>query len=148
MKFSEKKQIVHDGEATYTVSEALGKKSATKEAASADKPEGGDRKAMFERMVKENEPKLLPEAKVGDTECYVIEATPKTPRNRTQVAKSVFSFAKDSGMLMKTVGRNAKDEEAESTTYSDVKLNDKIDPDRFKFKAPEGVTVRDRTAKP
>jgi outer membrane lipoprotein-sorting protein len=28
-------------------------------------------------------------------------------------------------------------------TYSDIKINDKISPDRFVFKAPPGVEVQD-----
>lgn len=146
MKFSEKKDILHDGEATYTVSEALGRTTALKDAATPDKPEMGDRKAMFEKLNKDNTVKLLPEAKDGETECYVIEATPNAPRSRAQVVKTVFYFAKDTGMLRQVIGKNSKDEAIETLAFSDVKVNEKIDPDRFKFKAPEGVTVRERGA--
>ncbi|MCC6360915.1 MAG: outer membrane lipoprotein carrier protein LolA [Phycisphaerales bacterium] len=146
MKFAEKTETIHDGEATYTLSEAMGRKNATKEQAAPEKPEGGDRKTMFEKLNKDNVVKLLPEAKVGETECYVMEATPNAPKSRAQVIKTVFYFAKETGMIMQIVGKNSENEDAEVMTFSEIKVNEKIDPDRFKFKAPEGVQVRERGA--
>ena len=35
-----------------------------------------------------------------------------------------------------------------TTKYTDIKLNEKIDPERFVFTAPEGVQVMDMTNTP
>lgn len=144
MKFKEKSEAVSDGEATYTISEAMGRKNAVKEAPSRELPELGDRKLMFEAWNKESTLKLLPAEKIGDAECYVIEATPKTPKPRSAVVKTVYYFSQDNGMLLKSAGKDAGGDDVEVTTYNEIKANEKIDPDHFKFKAPEGVKVRDK----
>jgi outer membrane lipoprotein-sorting protein len=135
---------IGDGEFVYNLKDqSLGGKRATKSRPDAMK--GWNVPAMLEAMQKDSHLKLLPEAKVGETSVYVLEAAPKVPRVGQSGKKTVYSFAKDTGVLMKQAQLDDKGQENEVLTFSDVKLNEKIDPDRFKFTAPQGVTVVDQT---
>jgi outer membrane lipoprotein-sorting protein len=99
---------------------------------------------MFDTLAANNDLKLLSDDRVDGIDCYRIEANVKGRPQAGQPAKSVYAFAKDSGMLVQIKNFNDKGEDIGHETYSDVKVNEKIDPQRFVFKAPEGVTVRDR----
>lgn len=149
MPIKQMAMMLDDGKFLYRISETMGRKNATKSV--RDLSASPDLKEMFETLGKMNDVKLLPEAKVGDEACYAIELTPKskqpTPASGMSPpkAKTVLSFSKKSGMMMRSAGLNEKGEEVEVITYSDVKLNEKLDRERFEFKAPEGVTVTDMT---
>jgi len=73
---------------------------------------------------------------------YVIEVTVVTP----SYYKNLFYFDQESGMLTKTVMLNFKGQCLTSYTLTNLKLDVDINPDRFVFKAPEGVEIRDMTA--
>lgn len=143
--------MLDDGEFLWKMADNMGRKNATK--AQRDAAASPNLKEMFETIAKSSDLKLLAEAKVGDEACYAIEVTPKnksvTPASGMSPprAKSVLYFSKKSGVMLKSAGLNEKGEEVETITYTDVKLNEKIDKERFEFKAPEGVTVTDMTAK-
>lgn len=143
MKVAQSNTTIHDGQYDYTLMETMGRKTATK-----GKPKSiakNDVKVMFEQLHKDNTLKLLPEVKVGDEEAYVIEAVPNKKPSTPSVARQQFHFSKKTGVLLKTIGQNEKGETVESYEFSNIKLDDKIDPDRFVFKAPEGVQVVDQT---
>ncbi|GAF73674.1 unnamed protein product, partial [marine sediment metagenome] len=87
---------------------------------------------------------LLPDEKVEEQAAYVIESKPKSPGPQP-MAKSKMFFAKDSGIMIKMVGLDAEGKAIMTMNVKDVKLNPEISPDRFVFKAPEGVEVMDMT---
>src|SRR5690606_22776184 len=73
-------------------------------------------------------------------------ATPKKPEEGAK-ARQVYSFANDSGILVKTVveSQNPQGKTNVIFTLTDIKLNPDLKPDRFEFKAPAGGEVMDMT---
>ena len=134
---------IADGEYVYNVTDMMGQKRAMKQ-----KPDslpgtvGGQQ--MFEGLRKNNDLKLLPDETVDGQSVFVIEGTPKTA-GRTPYAKSTMYFTKDAGIMIKMVGVDASGGQVMTMSISDIKRDPKIDPDRFVFKAPEGVQVMDLT---
>lgn len=143
MKVAQTNTMVHDGQFDYTLMETMGRKTATK-----TRPKSllkNDVKVMFEQLRKDNALQLLPEAKLGDEEAYVVEAKPNKKASNSSVARQLLYFSKKSGVMLKSVGQNEKGEPVETYAFSDIKLDEKIDPARFEFKAPEGVQVVDQS---
>lgn len=149
-KISSTSLVIDDGEYLYNMQTQMGKPNASREKSDTAKrdPAANERKAMFETLTKENELKALSDERISGVDCYRIEATARGARGAGLPAKSVFAFAKDTGMLMQVKNFNDKGEDIGHETYSDVKINEKLDPQRFVFKAPDGVTVKDRGAAP
>ena len=144
---------IYDGEFQYGLIDNMGNKMATKQ-----RPYPGsmidpfDILPQFRAMDKTHRVRLLPDDKVGGRNAWVMEIGPKTPVSRPAGSKgesagerTVNWYDKDTGVLIKTVSYDAGGKPYSTTTMSDIKVNDKIDPDRFKFKAPEGVPMFDRT---
>lgn len=131
-----------DGEFNYTLTEMMGQKMAMK--SKIDPRMTGEPKGMFEELHKEYELKLLPDETVDTMKCYAIEATPK---EKTQAGggKMNLYFDQPTGFVVKMIMFGPDDKPATTMTYSEMKFDVKIDPDRFKFKAPEGVQVIDQT---
>lgn len=132
---------VNDGEYLYTLSEQMGQKTAMKMKAST--PPSLDVKSMFETMRQNNVLKLLPEQSLDGQAVYVIEATAKD--SSSAMAKTMMYFAKDSGVMLKSVSHDSQERVIQNTMYRDVKINESIAPDRFVFKTPAGVTMMDMT---
>jgi outer membrane lipoprotein-sorting protein len=137
--------MISDGKFVYTVSEVLsgeqkGQKMAMKNAAPQDKSE-------FRQMLDTDQFtfKLLPDETVDGQECFVLEAREKAPQAGSPMNRSVDYFRKDTGIAVKMLGYNAEDKTVFTTTVSDIKLNADLKPERFEFKAPEGVEVMDMT---
>ena len=133
---------ITDGEFTYTLTEHMGQKHAAKTKADPKQQMTGG-KAMFDTLREEGNLKRLPDEKLGEQVCYVLEVTPKKPN--VQVSKQLLYFRQDLGVPMKTVMYNAEGKPAMTAMFKNVKINEKIDPARFVFKAPEGVQVMDMT---
>ena len=140
-KMEAKSVMINDGEFTYTVSDQMGQKVAMKMANEKNQVQFSG-KQMFDDLRKDNTLALLPEDKVDSVAAYVIEATPK---QAGQSGKSRYYFAKDSGMVVKMIMHTPDGEPMTTMTYSNIKLNADIKPDRFKFVAPEGVQLMDMT---
>ena len=143
-KTETKTLMIADGEFCYTLSETAGQKMAMK--MKLDPSKNNTSKEGFEQMHKDYNLKLLPDEKIDGKEVYVIEATPKKAKpDTTEVSK--FFYAQETGVLVKSV-MESKGEQSKSTItslMSDVKPNADIKPERFVFKAPEGVMVMDMT---
>ncbi|MCC7292017.1 MAG: outer membrane lipoprotein carrier protein LolA [Phycisphaerales bacterium] len=133
--------MICDGDFTYTVTDMAGQKSAMK--AAVDPNAIGDVKNMFALWKKDYELKVLPDAKAEGEDCYVIEATPKSPG--AVVGKMQASFSKKNGMSVRMVSFDAKGKQATVMVTTDIKLGAALAADRFVFKAPEGVQVMDMT---
>ena len=133
-----------DGEFAYTVSEAMGQKMAFKN--KIDPMMVGEPKATLEQFRKTNELNLLPDETLDGKKVFVIEAGSKDKTAGAGVpSKVVCYFDQESGIMVKMTMLGADDKPMTTVTYTDIKLDPKIDPDRFKFTAPEGVKVIDQT---
>ncbi len=139
MKMVQKATKIMDGQYTYSLVEAMRGTAATK--AKATPRDRTDPNSMFKQLDKAYTLKLLPEERVDGQQVYVIEATAKKKR-KGSFTKGIYYFRKD-GILVKQTAQ--MDESKMTTTFTDIKLNGKIDPGRFVFKPPPGVEVRDMT---
>ena len=128
--------MISDGSFAYTVSEAAGAKSAQK--IKLEKPDVDPFKVWRTTA----DLKVLPDSSSDGQAAWVIEATPKSDQAAGQ-GKTVLHFHKDSGQMIKMVTFTPDGKPMSTMTYNDIKINDKISPDRFVFKAPPGVEVQD-----
>lgn len=145
-KTEEKGLMVADGEFFYTYTEGTNGKRAVKLKQDPQQLNAAG-KRMFENLRKDYELKLLPDEKIENQQVWVIQATPKKPRDGIKSEKHTYCFRQDNGVLVKSL-TESEQEQGKSTilfTLTEVKLNPDLSPDRFTFKAPEGVTVMDMT---
>ena len=142
-KMEQSMLYVSDGEFGYTLTEMMGQKSAVK--SKVDPRMTGEPKGMFEELAKDYILKLLPEETVDGLKTYVIEATPKEKDAAGPGTRMLLGFHQDSGFVVKMQMFGADEKPMTTMTYSDLKFDTKIDPEHFKFKAPDGVTVMDQT---
>lgn len=128
--------MIGDGSFTYTLSETAGAKSAQKiQMAKTDID-------PFKTWRTTADLKILPDSSSDGQAAWVIEATPK-PDQAAGQGKTVLHFHKESGQMIKMITYTPDGKPLSTMTYSDIKINDKISPDRFVFKAPPGVEVQD-----
>ncbi len=97
-------------------------------------PPGG--KALFDLLKKNFTLAAQKPEKVGDTEAYVLDATLLAPDPKYPVSKLRFFFAKDSGVLLKCDAYDALSAVLATLTASEIKLNQPIAPERFKYTPP------------
>jgi outer membrane lipoprotein-sorting protein len=138
---------VFDGEMNYAEAEIMGMKQVMKKAPEpTDVVRKGD--APFAKLRAQGEIKLLPEEKVGEAPCYVIQviasdearaAKPELPR------RIMMYFAKDSGIPVRSHMFGEADKSIGSMELSNIKLNPELDPEKFTYTPPDGVTVKDIT---
>ena len=129
--------MVNDGAFMYTVSDMAGTKMAQKH--KIEKPDPDPMK-IWKGM---GDLKVLPDATVDGRAAWVIELTPKAGQGGA--GKSVMHFDKETGQLIKMVAHSPDGKPMTTMTCSDIKVNPKLEPDRFVFKAPPGVEVQDMT---
>jgi len=142
-KMEQKMLTIMDGEHVYALTDNGLQKSAVKTKLDpAQKPVAS--KEMFETLRKDADVKVLDDEKVDGKDCYVLEITPKEKDETTGKSKSWY--AKDSGIMVKMVTMSPDGKPVHTMTVSNIKLDAKIDAERFKFKAPDGVEVVDMTA--
>jgi len=127
--------FITDGSFAYTVTEAGGAKSAQK--MKLVKPDNDPLKDLRNM----GELKVLPESSTDGRAAWVIEATPKS--DDAGQGKTIVHYDKESGQMIKMVAYSPDGKPMTTMTFSDIKVNDKISPDRFVFKAPPGVEVQD-----
>ena len=137
---------INDGEYNYTLTEMMGQKTAMK--SKSDKmqgsPFGGK---MFETLKKDNTLTVLPDEKVGGQDAHVIKVVPKAAGQPGAKVMQMY-FAKDTGMMIQPLGIDPAGKTVMTMSYFDVKINETIDPARFVFKAPAGVTIMEMPAIP
>ncbi len=141
--------MIYDGEFAWTYSESGEQKSAMKM-----KPDNKtnwnpfDGKAMFVELHKHFDFKLLPDETVDGKSVYVIELKAKKSDKNEEMAgiqRLVSYYRKDNGLSIKSLGYDKDGKVNQTSTISDLKLNEEIKPERFVFKAPPGVEVTDMT---
>ncbi len=142
-KMEQPMTTIIDGEAAYTLTEMMGQKMAIK--SDIDPQMSGDPEELFKKLRQDHTLKLLPEQTVNGAKVFEIEVNPKEGSSG-QSGRQVYSFDQKNGCMVKMASYNESGEEPMMTmTMSEIKLDVHIDPQRFKFEAPEGVTVMDQT---
>jgi len=140
---------ISDGTYDYNLSEVSGQKTAAKRKTSLkDHPSPFDVIATFAMMEKHYTLKLLPDETLDGKASYVLEMTLKEQPPGVPIGKSKLYYDKATGIVMKAVGFDDKGHTTSTMTTSDLKFDASIPADRFVFKAPPGITVKDETAKP
>lgn len=143
-KMTSKVVSVTDGQYGYTYSEVGEMKSAVRQKLDRSKELSPfDILKGFKEREKTFSLKLKPEETVDGKKCYVIEMTAKDPTAQPDAAKVVLRFDKATGIGTTSTAYNKDGKIRMQTTTTDVKVNQAIPADRFKFKAPAGVTVQD-----
>ncbi len=148
MKEDQTMSIICDGEHTYTVTEADGEVFAFKLKMKTMGYNPADTVAQFKMMQEITDMKLLPSQKIDGKKVYVIEGTPNKKmkemlKGAPMMPGKRLLYYREDGVPVKMVWQTADGKPMHTMTYSDVKINVKIDPKRFVFKAPPGVEVKD-----
>ncbi|MBU0618428.1 MAG: outer membrane lipoprotein-sorting protein [Planctomycetes bacterium] len=136
---------VSDGEITHTLVEQMGQKMCMKTKADANSTTG---EAMFKALREQYELTVADDEEVDGEKCWVVHAKPKQAAQPGQPVKMAFYFRQKDAATVQMLGYDASDKKVMTTTYSDIKFNEKLDPKRFEFEVPEGVQVMDRTNMP
>jgi outer membrane lipoprotein-sorting protein len=134
--------MVSDGEYIYSLTDSNGMKQAFKMKVQPGQEYAGD--SWVKSMREIYDLKVLPEEAVDGANCWVLEATPKQAGGAQGV--SIFYFTKDSGMMVKSIGKGPDGKVLSTMTSKNIKINPSIAADRFVFTAPPGVTVIDQSA--
>lgn len=91
--------------------------------------------------------RLLADDEVDGEACYVLEARPRELEGAF-VSSTTLWLRKADGILVKMIGKDDEEREAQKFTVSDIEVNEDFPADLFKFTAPEGVEVQDMTVEP
>lgn len=138
---------VCDGKDNYILTETAEVTSALKQKLADDALHPLDLKALFAVQRKDYDLKLLPDERVEQADCYVIELKPRPDGRHDQIAtllsRSITWYDKKTGVSIKAVVYDADGKITATTTVHEVKLDQTIADDQFVFKAPAGVTVMD-----
>lgn len=141
-KSDSKVLMICDGEFMYTLTESDGQKGAMKTRMTEQFAFRTDQ-AYFDNLHKDYNLKLLADETVDGKSTWVIEATPKTAPPAGSIATLLNYFDKDTGVGIRTVGKDSDGKTILTSLTTDIKLNPTLSADRFVFKAPEGVQVID-----
>lgn len=138
---------INDEEYSYILVSQMGQQMAMKQDLDPSKSPSPD--ALFPFLEKENELKLQEDAEVDGAKCYVVDVIPKEKEegNPMAVSKQRYYFDKESGAVRKLEMYGPEDKLFMTVKYTNIKFDTDLDPKRFKFEAPEGVTVQDQTKK-
>jgi outer membrane lipoprotein-sorting protein len=136
--------VIDDGKFVWTLSEMDGQKSVMKSRSEANRALLTD-KAYFDNLRKDFELKLLPDETVDGRATWPIQATPRQPASEGMIAMLLNYFDKETGVCIKTIGKDSSGKEVMTSVTKDIKVNPTLAADRFVFKVPEGVTVMDMT---
>ncbi|MBN1489559.1 MAG: outer membrane lipoprotein carrier protein LolA [Phycisphaerae bacterium] len=134
---------VCDGKFIYTLTDDGTNKMAMKMKVEPDK--SYDTESAMKAWEKNYDLKVLDDEKVDGVDCWVVEATPKKAAQANAAGKMRQWYRKDCGITAKVVSFGPDGKPLTTTLVKDVKLNVDIPDEKFKFKAPEGVTVMDMT---
>lgn len=129
-------EVICDGERIDLVTEFMNTRNRTRVEPDLFKgigPPGGG--PLLDLLEKDYRLRVLSNARVDDTDVFVLEATPKVPQSGMADRKAVLYFDKVTGLLRKMELYESVAVITAVTTVSNVKLNPKIDPGRFSLPA-------------
>lgn len=135
---------VSDGQYNYTYTESAGQKSAIRQKADPAKDFNPfDTQKTFKDLEKDFTVKLLPDANVDGKPCFVLEMTSKGQAAQAGVTRTVSRFDKATGFSLKSETFDKDGKIMNESVTTNVKIDAQIPAERFKFKAPAGVTIQD-----
>lgn len=140
MDFEQTSSTVVDGEYQYSVAQFMGETLAIR--MDINPQTVGAPQQLFESLEKDFVLELQAEEEVGGRKTYVIAAK---PRQAAPFAKLLFYFDQEYGFLVKNTSVDAQGGVIQNMHYTDLKVNEDLDPRHFQFTAPPGVEVVDRT---
>jgi len=138
----QKTLTVCNGTFVYHLTDKEGVKSAVRDRADSRLAAHVGGRAFFDYLRANYVLKVLADQELEGRPVCVLEATPKLYRGG-EGGRQLIHFDKERGMMVKNVVLNSAGQVMETTTYTDVQVNPKIGTERFRFQAPEGVTVID-----
>jgi len=148
MKTTSKSKMVVDGEFMWVHTDSVTEVNGQKMPQETVMKNKIDNKlldpASMENM-KNYELKLLPEEKISGNEAWVIEGTPKDAAMKAQQGRVVSWYDKKTGLPLKMAVYTPDGKALSTTTFSDIKVDEKVSPGMFKFEPPAGVQVMDMT---
>lgn len=133
---------IHDGACQYVLT-TTGDRSYAYKIESKGLQDHDPRK-IFLDLKRDYDVAVRPEESIGGRNTYVIEGrtkagqSPPYPRVR-------YYFDTRTGLMIKSIGYDKKNEPAQTATLTNLTINERIDPDRFVFRPPPGVEVVDET---
>jgi outer membrane lipoprotein-sorting protein len=133
---------ISDGTFSYTIAHTQGLDHAIKKKADSwDQVMGAAR--FFEKLREGYDLKVLPGEEVNGKPAFVIEGVSKPAApNR---GRTLFYLDHDNGLVVQILFRSDDGTFVQSMKLSNIHVNVAVSPDRFVFKAPEGVAVEDLT---
>ncbi len=141
--------MITDREYTYTYTDGMGQRNATRQKLDPAKAISPlDTMGRFKEMEKDFAMKRLPDETVNGKSCYVIETSPKDAASAMPTMRTRSYFDKATGVSVKSASYDSDGKVVFSSTTTDIKIDQPISPDRFKFKPPEGVPVEEITPEP
>lgn len=135
-----------DGEFSYIMQDQMGQKSAVKmrpDPTQSPVPSETTFKSLSEKC----DVTLLPDENIDGIDCYVIDAVPKQ-HVPIPIKKLRSYYAKQTGMPVRLAGFDQSGNQIQTTDFKNARTNPALDPERFSFKLPEGVKLRDLTVAP
>ena len=132
---------VSDGEFTHTLVEQMGQKMCMKSKADASATTGEE---MIKLLKEQSDLSVGADEEVNGDKCWVLVAKSKQMQPGA-AAKTCYYFRQKDGVIVQWIGYDASDKQNMTVKFTDVKLNETIDPACFEFKVPEGVQVMDNT---
>jgi outer membrane lipoprotein-sorting protein len=137
---------VCDGKYLYVLSDVYGNVSAAKYMADQKPRREVSVEETLKSLRKSYDLKRLPDEELQGCDCFVLQATPKNA-DRSPTVKDLHYFCKDLGMVIKSAGYDKGGKAIFTWELTDIRKDTGINPDRFRFEAPEGVEVQDMTGK-
>ncbi len=142
-RFEQHWLAISDGQTSQTLIETTGGEPRVVKAKVVPQ-QTGDPQALIESLRREAALAVLPADTVDGRKVHVIEAilrevAPFSP------GKQQFSFDQESGFMVRIVGLGEDDLPMSTVTYSDIKVDVPVPPERFTLNVPEGVEVVDET---
>jgi outer membrane lipoprotein-sorting protein len=132
--------IVCDGDTVFTLRDADGARTATKQKITPETAKfmQDNPITFFKQTFKL---KLAADETIDGKKCWTVECSPT--ERIPGMDRIVLYIDKQSGFTLKSISRDSTLDLETTTTTSDLKINPDIAEDRFTFKAPDGVAVTD-----
>lgn len=150
MEVKEDRTTLADGEFHYQINNET--KNVLKQKFDPESPDTEDVRAVVGALaVRYDDLKVLPDEKVAGHDCVVIEASGNSMGGddaddaMIAVVREVLWIPKDLGIAIRSEGYDRAGKVVRSRTFTEFKKDEKLDPARFVFKAPEGAQIMDRT---
>lgn len=144
--YDTKSTDVSDGKYWNNLVERMGQQMATRRKVNPEnEPNPFNALLSFKLLAESFEIKLLPDETVDGKSAWVLETKPKEGVDPTNImGRSLSYYDKETGLSIRGVNYDPNGKVVSTSVLTNVKINSDINPDRFVFKAPPGVTVMEQ----